>query len=625
MPHDPTIQTDAMPNADSFTVRLRNCNNIHEGFITLHNKKLNIKYGPNGTGKSTVARALVLNASGEDALNALTPFKLMAGRDESKPTVEGMRNIDSVLVFDDNYVSQFTFQSHEVLRDSFEIFINTPAYQEGLQRIDAEFANLKAVVESDSDLQSAIAAFEQLKEAFKMTTRGALSKSSKGVKALAVVEKLHHIPSDLEGYRPFLESKDPGGWVSWQSKGNVYAAETGSCPYCSRIAIDTVSSQRVSEVFESTLVRNLSQLRDTIDGLGNYISSHALEQLRSITTTIDELTPEQSTFIARVHEQISILLAKLQHVRNISFRDFRQTRYVEALAEFKIDLGLLPMLNSDSTERVVTSLNSCIDEIIERTADIAPLISKQKGYVRKLIEDHQTSINRFLSNAGYRYRVRIDSTGLRDRMILEHEDRDGHLENAAQHLSYGERNAFSLVLFMHHALQTSPDLVVLDDPISSFDKTKKFAILHDLFNGNRSLKRFTTLMLTHDIEPIIDIMVSGPLATELKHHVVAHHLRTSRGILEEKRINSTDVLPFTQVCDKNISEASDPAIRCIYLRRKLEVVGRRSLGYEVLSNVLHLRATPIVLGDDREEIPMTEDELEQGIREVRKELTSTLR
>jgi ABC-type Mn2+/Zn2+ transport system ATPase subunit len=59
---------------------------------------------------------------------------------------------------------------------------------------------------------------------------------------------------------------------------------------------------------------------------------------------------------------------------------------------------------------------------------------------------------------------------------------------------------------MYECLTKNPDLVVLDDPISSFDKNKKFAILEMLFRGQESLQGKTVLMLTHDIEPIIDLI-----------------------------------------------------------------------------------------------------------------------
>ena len=59
---------------------------------------------------------------------------------------------------------------------------------------------------------------------------------------------------------------------------------------------------------------------------------------------------------------------------------------------------------------------------------------------------------------------------------------------------------------MYECLSKKPSLIILDDPISSFDKNKKYAILEMLFrrDSDSCLKNKTVLMLTHDVEPIID-------------------------------------------------------------------------------------------------------------------------
>lgn len=39
-------------------VKINNCNNIEIGNIQILENKLNIKYGPNGVGKSTISQAI---------------------------------------------------------------------------------------------------------------------------------------------------------------------------------------------------------------------------------------------------------------------------------------------------------------------------------------------------------------------------------------------------------------------------------------------------------------------------------------------------------------------------------------------------------------------------------------
>ena len=56
-------------------IQLANCNNILNGSITIIENRLNVKYAINGTGKSTIAKAIVDTLSGNsDSLKELTPY-----------------------------------------------------------------------------------------------------------------------------------------------------------------------------------------------------------------------------------------------------------------------------------------------------------------------------------------------------------------------------------------------------------------------------------------------------------------------------------------------------------------------------------------------------------------------
>lgn len=60
-------------------VEIKYCNNIDNACITLSENKLNIKFAPNGTGKSTISRAILHSVSRDAAgLNSLLPFKFRA-------------------------------------------------------------------------------------------------------------------------------------------------------------------------------------------------------------------------------------------------------------------------------------------------------------------------------------------------------------------------------------------------------------------------------------------------------------------------------------------------------------------------------------------------------------------
>lgn len=617
--HTSSRQPELPAQARDYAITITDCNSIAEAQITLRRESLNIKYGPNGIGKSTICRALVLNAEGSDALQALLPFKYRQGEAGKTPAVVGADEIGNVLVFDEHYVSQFVFQPDEVVKNSFEIFIRTPEYQAGIEELEAIFEDVKKVFLENEALDDVIASLTELRDAFTVTKSGGIAKTSKGFKALGMGGKLATIPKPLLGFEEFINSDDPAGWLSWQSKGKSYLDLSDNCPFCSVPNVDKKTAVHVSEQYESAAVKNMRALRLVIDKLAKFFVPERLEQLRRITTSLEELSPEQILFLASLRGQVETLLDKFTALKELSFVSLRDEADVDqALQTMKIELELLDALNAEDTQYVVGKMNAQLDHVANQINEIKKRVGIQKAQVAKSIEQNEDEINEYLRSAGYKYAVRIESSGDSYRMILEHEDAPGHLEAAGNHLSFGERNAFALVLFMHQVRRDAPDLVVLDDPVSSFDKTKKFAILHKLFHDKQSLRGFTTLLLTHDIEPAIDIVLGPTRGTFQAANTAVHFLQNRHGELEEKPIKPSDLMTFSQVCNENIGSSADPVVKCIYLRRRYEVHGERGAEYDVLSSLLHVRDEPSSKGKNGELVPLSDEEREQAIAEVQK-------
>ncbi|GAA1755600.1 AAA family ATPase [Nostocoides vanveenii] len=612
-------QGDTRAETGEYSVTITNCNSIERAQIALRRGSLNIKYGPNGLGKSTIARALTLNAQDPSLLGELLPFRYRSSKNDAVPTVEGAGEIKSTLTFDENYVSQFVFQPDEVVRNSFEIFIKTPEYQEGVKQLDAIFEALRGVFTENAALDDVIANFTELRDAFAVTKAGAIAKTSRGFKALTVGGKLANIPKPLLGFKNFLDSEDPAGWLAWQSRGKNYLALSENCPFCAVPSVDKATAVKVSEEYETAAVKNMRALRAVIEKLAGFFVPIRLEQLRTITTSLEELTPEQDQFLATLRGQVETLLSKFVALKTISFTSLRDEPDVgKALRRLQIDLDLLDALNTPDAQAVVIGMNEQLDYVAKRIDEIKGHVGRQKAQIAKSIRQNQDEINEYLRSAGYKYAVRIEAKGDSYRMILEHEDAPGHIEAAGSHLSFGERNAFALVLFMHQVRRDKPDLVILDDPVSSFDKTKKFAILHKLFHGQSSLRGFTTLLLTHDIEPAIDIVRTATSGQFQAAEPAVHFLWSRDGRVQEKPIGSRDIMTFSQVCDANIASTADDVVKCIYLRRRYEVHGEYDKEYDVLSSLLHLRDIPCSKANNGEMVPLESHELEQAVLDIQK-------
>lgn len=604
----------------TFAIEIENCNSIERAKITIFEGALNIKYGPNGLGKSTIARAIVGSIVNNDSLQNLKPFKYRSMAGLHEPVVLGTENIGSVLVFDDSYVSQFVFQRDEVLKNSFDIFIKTDAFKAAMQEIEGLLAGIKSAFDGNEALSSAISDLKEVRDAFGVTKSGALSKSSKGYKAFGSGNKIENIPPQLKPFEAFIKSEQPANWIAWQAKGNTFLDLSGNCPYCASDLQEPEKRETVKQVskeYDSKTIEHLNNLQTIINRLGKYFEPSCRESLEKITKSKIELSSEETNFLSALRGDVETLIAKLEGLRSISFFALRDVDRIEdEIAKLKVDLSLLAKLNSADTKAVVDPLNEKLQELIDRVGELKGKINKHKSQIEKSIVENQKGINGFLKSAGYKYSVVIRPEADSYKMKLVHQDFNEHIESAAQHLSYGEKNAFALVLFMHQVLSEKPGLAILDDPVSSFDKTKKFAILNELFRGKASLRNTTVLLLTHDIEPAIDVIRS---VKRLFQHPkpTAYFLASKGGVVTETEIKESDIQTFAQICSENVSSLSDEVIKCIYLRRNFEILNDLGSEYNYLANLLHARATPIRKTDSGD-VAMTAEEVGiavEGIKE----------
>jgi ABC-type Mn2+/Zn2+ transport system ATPase subunit len=570
-------------------IEIRNCNNIDSANISLEENKLNIQFAPNGTGKSTIAKAIILGTSGNSDLGELMPFKLRKENSEDKkPEINGLDGIQRVMCFNEDYVSQFVFKPDELLSNSFDILIKTEAYKEKEREIEELVSEIKKLFVNNHDLEELINTLKDMGNAFKLTKTG-LSRASTGMKGLSGGNKLQHIPEGLESYQPFIQSQQSVGWVEWQTKGCDYAELSDNCPFCTSNAADKKEQiKKVGQEYDKNTIKNIVAIIDMIERLGDYFSDVARENLSRITTLKDGIEKEHEDFLIDIKNQIDTIVAKLEKLRTLSGFQFKDGEKVaEVLPSFKIDLSFIEKLNSSKTQEAINPINQSIDVMITKAGQLQGKIAQQRREMQRVVEKHEKDINAFLAYAGYRYVVNISGEGEQAQLKLRHLDHEEHLSGGNQHLSFGERNAFAIVLFMYECLSKKPDLIILDDPISSFDKNKKYAILEMLFrrDTNSCLKNKTVLMLTHDVEPIIDTVKA--LSRKFNNQTSASFLKLKSGAIEALPIQKNDVQTFAEICRNALSSDKDNIIKLIYMRRFIEITDDRGDAYQVLSNLLH--------------------------------------
>lgn len=590
---------------------ITNCNNIDRADIRVRQGSLNIKFGPNGIGKSTIAKAIVSQARNDGTLDTLMPFKNRGRPGAGQPKVDGARKFGSALIFDEDYVNQFAFQRDEVVKNSFDIFVKTPEYDAAMQDIESLFVGIKKAFHDRPEIEQTTKDLRELRDAFgKPNKDGSIPKSSRMLKAFGSGNKVDNVPDSLKPFETFIKGPNPSKWIGWQIKGNDFLNLGDICPYCS--APLTEESQKdtalaVAKEYDATAINHLNTLKAVIERLGKYFSPACQANLAKITKAKTDLTAAEKSFLNSLKADIAALIDQLEDLRTISFFSLRDVDELNhKLPLLKIDLAMIDKLDSEETRAVTDPINAQLKDLIGKVSELKGRINKHKAKIKKTIEENQESINGFLRSAGYKYTVKIIPEPDSYRMKLVHDDSTDFIESASSHLSYGEKNAFALVLFMHQVLSEDPDIVILDDPISSFDKNKKFAILHELFRGKCSLRSRTTLMLTHDIEPAIDV-VKGTARVFQGSDPSATFLTCRRGEVKETVFTSDDIRTFTKICKDILSKHSDDVIKAIYLRRHYEIADDVGLEYNLLASLFKKRTVPS-LGPATERRAMSNDE-----------------
>lgn len=227
-----------------------------------------------------------------------------------------------------------------------------------------------------------------------------------------------------------------------------------------------------------------------------------------------------------------------------SFQVFLKSDKCDSLAA-QIERQLQSFYATDLIKKLIYHVSDKINALKGKTGQLKGLFLQHEKKLDELIAQRQDDINQFFTIAGFPYNFCLEKDGEKHAKayLVPCEFQKEMVVDPKNRLSWGEKNAFSLVMFMFEAISDNADLIVLDDPISAFDEKKKFGIIRRLFDNKKdSFKEKTVLMLTHDFQPIIDY-VHGNFFTRygLITPVHASFIQNIEGSICESPITMNDL------------------------------------------------------------------------------------
>lgn len=263
-------------------IRVKNCNCISDATIEIVEKSLNIKYGSNGTGKSTISEAIYAQANNET--DRLKDFKPYGSNDNSQPTVDNPY-FHVVKVFNEDYVNSYLFQGDEFLDDSFQVFLKS-------DKCDSLAAQIERMLEELQDLINNIDAIHNLRTFLPQYTAAVKASDGTVSRRGGVAEFVNgngggfNHYSELKAYKPFYSRDLPSvaKWAKWRNDG-IKQMCGNDCPFCTNILPSSIRSQNeiISKVFKNSAlsVANavLEYVQQAVDQ--GYILPDAVDVLES--------------------------------------------------------------------------------------------------------------------------------------------------------------------------------------------------------------------------------------------------------------------------------------------------------------------------------------------------------
>ena len=612
------------------TIAIRNCNNIDSAEVELTPSRLNIKYALNGTGKSSIARAIAAFVNNdEEEKGLLLPFKYADSPDGHELSVQGIESIQSVKIFNESYVERFVFTPDALFPNTFDVFVKTQEYDKRMESINAHLQKIHALFKSNEKINDLLRCFDEFVRGFGKSAKG-FAKAAPIARGIAKGNPVANIPPGLECFAAYIRSEQQNGWIKWHADGEAYLPlQQDCCPYCAQ-GIEGVMDRvkLVEQKYDVNSVKHLVDMVNTFKDLAaESLSQEASKFVNDVTASAEGFSEEDSKRLLGIRRQVESLSQKLRTLQAINFYTEKDdpVRIKDKLNGLRLDPSEFEDLKSDAVNEVVAEVNSTIDYALTSVDDLQQDIAEQQKQIVDEIRKYDAHINAFMELAGYPYQVSIVDSGNGEyRTRLCHVDLPNEeIQDAKSHLSYGEKNAFALSLFVYDAINSKSALVILDDPISSFDGNKKFALLKMMFwtEGWKTLSGKTVLMLTHDFCPVID--VTRTFSKDFPSSPTAWHLKCENGRISEVKIKKDNVRSAVGINLHNAKrQDKDVLLRIVYYRKWLELKGEMcGDAYDVVSNLEHLRVALKRRNNNGEFVDMPDDAIENGVAEIQKCIT----
>ncbi|MCQ2799790.1 MAG: AAA family ATPase [Bacilli bacterium] len=579
--------------------KFENIGNVDFAEIAIEKGKTNIKYGFNGIGKTTITKALEY-ALGDDDQKQILQKQLLSLRTGKEIVVDkGIKSdFKGIFVYDNRFFNGL-FRQTDLLNDTYEMLFKSDEYEELIKNITGEINEIKSLLQEGNyhDFYNLVHDFEGRSViAYKRDGTPAKTTSVLYKYASEGVQITGGLPSDLTDYKPYMDSNIRSEWSKWLDKGKRFLAISPCrCPFCGNEHSDIKAKTDCLFAFKKTSdYSSYDKEQQLVIKASDYVADELVNGVLKINDINGKLDLESAQPLIDVVEMFKEQWTNIDYLLSFDAKSISKYQSSERLNELKNDLGAHKLSDSfvmkdQSGNNVANKINKLIEKVIEEIDNKRGEIGRLKTKIVNLVEKNERLINEFLDIAGLPYKVSINQeSDTSFKTLFSHKDGTVWIDNQIDYLSYGEANALALLLFAIEAKSKEDYLIVLDDPVSSFDSNKRYAVYSYLFNSKkdkRLLFRKTVLALTHDFESVVIFAKCHPFASQ--EEILFAHLDNHDHVITEKIFGRGDIVSTVNLYKDFAQDLSNSKIaRVTAARNFFEITkGTGCQEYNLLSNI----------------------------------------
>lgn len=487
---------------------------IWNSIIDAENKVI-VGFGSNGRGKSTIK-----DLFRKENLN--TNFELPNEEQINKFFNEfGNYNY---LVYDEDFINSFVFSNDGLKKNQSKIIMNTSEIETKI----IEKNNTNEVVH------------EILEKCNKIIIDSSIIDKTLDIKITGNVTaaKKRFATTFIQGNFPYTYGElfeiNDNKHKHWWYEGLTFYKNNNLnfCPWCKSLYdnFDLNIKQQVENIDSISTIDDklFSDKRNKINNLKEIKESFDLNQMT--IEKIDNIISLVDTSIENNNEQI--IIDEMKELRRLYESDLMILR--EVISKVKYINNIFEIERTDLTNRIneltffssnsdsFTLLSQKIDYFISYNNSVVESINRSNNELGTIILNSESEINKCLNSLGLQYKIKIDKSeiiekGINDDssyIILQSLNNIDVSESIAETLSYGEKSTLAFAIFLQQVKVKSTEntIIILDDPISSYDIFRRYTSI-DLLRMLNNISYKKIIMLTHESDFIISVL------SNLKNHV----------------------------------------------------------------------------------------------------------